>query len=105
LHWPPLAQALEVLDAMLLATLDGALLDTRLDVRLLDTTDKELEERNELDTDTTLDFNEETALEDAIDFEEDADETTPLHTAPVTTGVSTAPLVVTWRPKVAVCPG
>jgi len=100
--WPLLAQALD-------ATLEATLVEER----LLEATDNELEERTELDETTlddatldleeaTLDLDEETTLDTTLDLDDEADETAPLQTAPVTTGVSTAPLVVTCRPKLAV---
>ena len=47
---------------------------------------------------------EDTTLDDRLDID-DADEPPLPQIAPVTTGVSTAPLVLTCTPKDATCPG
>ena len=112
---PVLAQLLEELDELdegkLLDTTDEAtLLDERLlDVTVLDDDERIDDEATEdgaedatedgADDETTLDF-----TEDA-DETEDAEEAAPPQIAPVTTGVSTAPLVFTCIPNDTICPG
>lgn len=88
---PLLAQPIDELD-------DDKLLDERMEEdNTLD--DDRIEEDDErTDEDGILD---ETTLEDTAD----ADEPAALQIAPVTTGVSTAPLVLTCIPKDIVCPG
>lgn len=65
-----------------------------LEERLLDVTTLEDDER----TDEAKD-------DEAKDLADDADDVVPLQIAPVTAGVSTAPLVATCTPKDTVCPG
>jgi hypothetical protein len=60
------------------------------------------EERSDEDDERTDDG----ALDETtLDETAEADEPAALQIAPVTTGVSTAPLVLTCRPKETVCPG
>lgn len=93
-----------------LAQADETLEDTEL---LLD---KRLDDTNELKDELTIDEEERSdedderiddgALEETrLDETAEADEPAALQIAPVTTGVSTAPLVLTCIPKETVCPG
>ena len=75
------------------------------DERLLDVTTLDEDERID-DDETDEGAEDESTDEDTeLDLTEEVDELLPLQTAPVTTGVSTAPLVLICKPKDAVCPG
>ena len=90
----------ETLDAIELKERINELeLDERIEELELITDDEERgDEDDERTDDGTLD---ETILDDT----DEADEPAGLQIAPVTIGVSTAPLVLTCNPKDTVCPG
>lgn len=74
--------------------------EERLDERTLDRLEDDKLDDDKLDVDERTDDEEAT-----LDFTDDAEEALPPQILPVTSGVSTAPLVFTCTPKDAICPG
>lgn len=83
-------------------TPEQADVDELLDERMLDESKLDEDERIDEDEERTDDGS---GDEITLERTEDATELGAPQIAPVTTGVSTAPLVVTCIPKDAVCPG